>query len=170
MHEIEGSYTQTPKAYIARRESRTEDRTFGVKFTSMHFTGEETTYYFTITQNRYSIRGIPSINGLGTDNRIKGEGGKYTIHIELTPDYVAMPTGAQLKVRYTYLSAPRGEESTVATITDGNQHGYDVELNILANDTPDVIGLSFVVYMKEKDESGYRDISSSSYSYYQNTK
>ena len=170
MHEIEGSYTQTPKAYIARRESRTEDRTFGVKFTSMHFTGEETTYYFTITQNRYSIRGIPSINGLGTDNRIKGEGGKYTIHIELTPDDVAMPTGAQLKVRYTYLSAPRGEESTVATITDGNQHGYDVELNILANDTPDVIGLSFVVYMKEKDESGYRDISSSSYSYYQNTK
>lgn len=169
-HEIEGSYTQTPKAYIARRESRTEDRTFGVKFTSMHFTGEETTYYFTITQSRYSIKGIPSINGLGTDNRIKGEGGKYTIHIELTPDDVAMPTGAQLKVRYTYLSAPRGEESTVATITDGNQHGYDVELNILANDTPDVIGLSFVVYMKEKDESGYRDISSSSYSYYQNTK
>ena len=35
-HEIEGSYTQTPKAYIARKESRNEDRTFGVKFHALH--------------------------------------------------------------------------------------------------------------------------------------
>ena len=165
-HEIEGSYTQTPKAYIARRESRTEDRTFGVKFTSMHFTGEETTYYFTIKQNRYSIRGRLSINNLEDNNRIKKGGGKYTIHIELTPDDVPMPVGAELKVRYTYLGASRGEESTIATTINDSQREYDVELNILPNDTPDVIGLVFYVYMNEKGSLGYREITSDSY--YQN--
>ena len=165
-HEIEGSYTQTPKAYIARRESRNEDRTFGVKFTSMHFTGEENTYYFTIKQNGYSISGKLSINNLEDNNRIKKEGGKYTIHIELTPDDVPMPVGAELKVRYTYLGASRGEESTIATTIDERQREYDVELNILPNDTPDVIGLVFHVYMNEKGSLGYREITSDSY--YQN--
>ena len=165
-HEIEGSYTQTPKAYIARKESRNEDRTFGVKFTSMHFTGEETTYYFTIKQNRYSISGRLSINNLEDNNRIKKGGGKYTIHIELTPDDVPMPVGAELKVRYTYLGASRGEESTIATTINDSQREYDVELNILPNDTPDVIGLVFHVYMNEKGSLGYREITSDSY--YQN--
>ena len=165
-HEIEGSYTQTPKAYIARKESRNEDRTFGVKFTSMHFTGEETTYYFTIKQNRYSISGRLSINNLEDNNRIKKGGGKYTIHIELTPDDVPMPVGAELKVRYTYLGASRGEESTIATTINDSQREYDVELNILPNDTPDVIGLVFYVYMNEKGSLGYREITSDSY--YQN--
>ena len=165
-HEIEGSYTQTPKAYIARRESRNEDRTFGVKFTSMHFTGEENTYYFTIKQNGYSISGKLSINNLEDNNRIKKEGGKYTIHIELTPDDVPMPVGAELKVRYTYLGASRGEESTIATTINDSQREYDVELNILPNDTPDVIGLVFYVYMNEKGSLGYREITSDSY--YQN--
>lgn len=165
-HEIEGSYTQIPKAYIARRESRNEDRTFGVKFTSMHFTGEENTYYFTIKQNGYSISGRLSINNLEDNNRIKEEGGKYTIHIELTPDDVPMPVGAELKVRYTYLGASRGEESTIATTVNESQREYDVELNILPNDTPDVIGLVFHVYMNEKGSLGYREITSDSY--YQN--
>ena len=165
-HEIEGSYTQTPKAYIARGESRNEDRTFGVKFTSMHFTGEENTYYFTIKQNGYSISGKLSINNLEDNNRIKKEGGKYTIHIKLTPDDVPMPVGAELKVRYTYLGASRGEESTIATTIDERQREYDVELNILPNDTPDVIGLVFHVYMNEKGSLGYREITSDSY--YQN--
>ena len=165
-HEIEGSYTQTPKAYIARRESRNEDRTFGVKFTSMHFTGEENTYYFTIKQNGYSISGKLSINNLEDNNRIKKEGGKYTIHIKLTPDDVPMPVGAELKVRYTYLGTSRGEESTIATTINDNQREYDVELNILPNNTPDVIGLVFHVYMNEKGSLGYREITSDSY--YQN--
>ena len=165
-HEIEGSYTQTPKAYIARRASRNESRTFGVKFTSMHFTGEENTYYFTIKQNRYSISGRLSINNLEDNNRIKKGGGKYTIHIELTPDDVPMPVGAELKVRYTYLGASRGEESTIATTINDSQREYDVELNILPNDTPDVIGLVFYVYMNEKGSLGYREITSDSY--YQN--
>ena len=164
-HEIEGSYTQTPKAYIARKESRNEDRTFGVKFTSMHFTGEETTYYFTIKQNRYSISGRLSINNLEDNNRIKKGGGKYTIHIELTPDDVPMPVGAELKVRYTYLGASRGEESTIATTINESQREYEVELNILPNNTPDVIGLVFHVYMNESS-LGYREITSDSY--YQN--
>ena len=167
-HEIEGSYTQTPKAYIARRESRNESRTFGVKFTSMHFTGEENTYYFTIKQNGYSISGKLSINTLEDNNRIKKEGGKYTIHIELTPDDVPMPVGAELKVRYTYLGASRGEESTIATTINESQREYEVELNILPNDTPDVIGLVFHVYMNEKDGLGYREITSDSY--YQNNE
>ena len=164
-HEIEGSYTQTPKAYIARKESRNEDRTFGVKFTSMHFTGEENTYYFTIKQNRYSISGRLSINNLEDNNRIKKGGGKYTIHIELTPDDVPMPVGAELKVRYTYLGASRGEESTIATTINESQREYEVELNILPNNTPDVIGLVFHVYMNESS-LGYREITSDSY--YQN--
>ena len=168
MHEIEGSYTQTPKAYIARRASRNESRTFGVKFTSMHFTGEENTYYFTIKQNGYSISGKLSINNLEDNNRIKKEGGKYTIHIELTPDDVPMPVGAELKVRYTYLGTSRGEESTIATTINAIQREYDVVLNILPNDTPDVIGLVFHVYMNEKDGLGYREITSDSY--YQNNE
>lgn len=165
-HEIEGSYTQIPKAYIARRESRNEDRTFGVKFTSMHFTGEETTYYFTINQNGYSISGRLSINNLEDNNRIKKGGGKYTIHIELTPDDVPMPVGAELKVRYAYLGLPRGEESTIATTINDSQREYDVELDILPNNTPDVIGMVFYVDMDEKDGLGYRQITSDSY--YQN--
>lgn len=132
----------------------------------MHFTGEETTYYFTIKQNRYSIRGRLSINNLEDNNRIKKGGGKYTIHIELTPDDVPMPVGAELKVRYTYLGASRGEESTIATTINDSQREYDVELNILPNDTPDVIGLVFYVYMNEKGSLGYREITSDSY--YQN--
>ena len=67
----------------------------------MHFTGEENTYYFTIKQNGYSISGKLSINNLEDNNRIKKEGGKYTIHIKLTPDDVPMPVGAELKVPYT---------------------------------------------------------------------
>ena len=77
-----------------------------------------------------------------------------------------MPVGAKLKVRYTYLGASRGEESTIATTINENQREYDVVLNILPNDTPDVIGLVFHVYMDEKDSSGYRGITSDSY--YQN--
>ena len=167
-HEIEGSYTQTPKAYIARRESRTEDRTFGVKFTSMHFTGEESTFYFTITQLKYSIQGALVINNLEDNNRIKKEGGKYTIHIDLTPDDVPMPVGAKLKVQYSYLGISRGTESTIATITDANQYGYEVELDIIPNNTPDVIGLKFNIYMAEGASSGYRDITKTTFYYYQN--
>ena len=167
-HEIEGSYTQTPKVYIARRESRTQNRSFGVKFTSMHFTGEENTYYFTITQQAYSIVGTLSINNLEDNNRIKKVGGKYTIHIELSPNDVPMPVGAELKVRYSYLGAPRGTESTIATITDEKQYGYDVVLDILPNHTPDVIGLGFYVDMNEKDGSGYRQITPGDNYYYQN--
>ena len=34
------------------------------------------------------------------------------------------------KVRYIYLGASRGEESTIATTINDNQREYDVELNI----------------------------------------
>lgn len=168
-HKIEGSYSQNPKVYIARKESRTEDRTFGVKFTSMHFTGEESTFYFTIKQLKYSIKGLPTIQNLEANNRIKKEGGKYTIHIDLTPDDVPMPVGAKLRVQYSYLDTPRGEVSTEATITNTNQYGYDVELNILPNDTPDVIGLKFSVYMAEGNTQ-YREITDGIHYYYQNNK
>ncbi len=76
-----------------------------------------------------------------------------------------MPVGAELKVRYTYLGASRGEESTIATTINESQREYEVELNILPNDTPDVIGLVFHVYMNESS-LGYREITSDSY--YQN--
>lgn len=168
-HEIEGSYSQTPKAYIARKVSRKEDRTFGIKFTSMHFTGEETTYYFTIKQIKYDITGIPTIQNLEENNRIKKEGGKYTIHIELAPNDVPMPIGAKLKISYAYLGVARGTESTEATIIAENQYGYDVEIDIIPNDTPDVIGLQFYIHMDEGTGLGYRDISKENY-YYQNNK
>lgn len=79
-----------------------------------------------------------------------------------------MPVGAELKVRYTYLGTSRGEESTIATTINAIQREYDVVLNILPNDTPDVIGLVFHVYMNEKDGLGYREITSDSY--YQNNE
>ena len=167
-HEIEGSYTQTPRAYIARRESSTEDRTFGVKFTSMHFTGEESTFYFTITQLKYRIKGTLVIEGLEADSRIKQEGGEYTIRINLTPDDVPMPIGARLKVQYSYLGIPRGAESTIASITSASQYEYEVKLNIIPNGTPDVIGLNFKIYMAEDDSSGYHDITRYTFNYYQN--
>lgn len=167
-HEIEGSYTQTPRAYIARRESSTEDRTFGVKFTSMHFTGEENTFYFTITQFKYKIQGTLVIDGLEANNRIKKEGGEYTIRINLIPDDVPMPVGGKLKVQYSYLGIPRGTESTIATITDKNQYEYEVKLNIISNGTPDVIGLNFNIYMDEDDSSGYHNITRYTFNYYQN--
>lgn len=167
-HEIEGSYTQTPRAYIARRESSTEDRTFGVKFTYMHFTGEENTFYFTITQFKYKIKGTLVIEGLEADSRIKQEGGEYAIRINLTPDDVPMPIGAKLKVQYSYLGIPRGTESTIASITSASQYEYKVKLNIIPNNTPDVIGLNFNIYMAEDDSSGYHDITRYTFNYYQN--
>lgn len=165
-HEVEGSYSQTPKAYIARRESRTEERTFGIKFTSMHFNGKENIFYFTIKQQKYVIEGTPTIQNLEENNRIKKDGDKYTIHIDLTPNDVPMPIGAKLKIQYTYLGNPRGTESTVATIADARQYGYDVEINIIPNDTPDVIGLQFRVYIDEGTGSGYRDIRKGGTGYY----
>ena len=165
-HVVEGSYSQTPKVYIARKESRTEDRTFGIKFTSMHFTGEENTYYFMIKQNKYTITGYPTILNLDENNRIKKEGGKYTIHIELEPTDVPMPVGAKLRVRYTYLDNYRGESAEI-NITNERQYVYDVDIDMEPNNTPDVIGLRFYVDMKEVDQN-YRDITRSTAYYYQN--
>lgn len=132
----------------------------------MHFNGKENIFYFTIKQQKYVIEGTPTIQNLEENNRIKKDGDKYTIHIDLTPNDVPMPIGAKLKIQYTYLGNPRGTESTVATIADARQYGYDVEINIIPNDTPDVIGLQFRVYIDEGTGSGYRDITKGGTGYY----
>ena len=163
VHLFEGSYSQSPKAYIARRESRTEDRTFGVKFTSMHFNGEEQTFYFTITQKRYSIKGILSIDNIEENGNIKTEGGKYALHINLTPDDVPMPVGAVLKVSYTYLDAVRAT-SQIVPVTATDKYEYETEIDMLPNGTPDVIGLRFSIMMDEG--TGYKEIGYANY--YQN--
>lgn len=162
-HEFIGSYSQTPKAYIKRKESRTEDRSFGVKFTSMHFNGETNTYYFTITQYRYSIRGELAIDNLEANNRLNVNGGNYTMHITLTPNDVPMPVGAKLKIDYSYHGTLRGT-SEIVTTTATDKYEYETKMQIQKNDTPDVIGLRFAIYMDEG--SGYREIGNANY--YQN--
>lgn len=164
-HSVEGSYSQTPKAYIARRVSRTENRSFGVKFTSIHFNGEEETYYFMLTQYKYDIVGKPTIDGINKSDRIPVGEGTYTIHITLSPGDVPMPVGASLQVEYTYLNTVRGT-SNIVTTTAEDKYDYDVTLKITDNGTPDVIGLIFNVYMTEggiKRKIGGTD-------YYQNNK
>jgi hypothetical protein len=55
-------------------------------------------------------------------------------------------------------------------LLNATQYGYDVEINIIPNDTPDVIGLKFNVYMDEGNGSGYRDITQGTIYYYQNNE
>jgi hypothetical protein len=129
----------------------------------MHFNGEEQTFYFTITQKRYSIKGTLSIDNIEENGNIKTEGGKYTLHINLTPDDVLMPMGADLKVSYTYLDAVRAT-SQIVPVTAADKYEYETEIDMLPNGTPDVIGLRFSIMMDEG--TGYKEIGYANY--YQN--
>lgn len=163
-HTIEGSYASTPKLYIKRKESRTEDRTFVMRFTSIHFNGEEHTYLFTIKQSRFHFKGNIVIRGIPDNKWLPGEAAKYTLHLDITPKDVVMPAGEKLTVRYSYLGQ-NIVESTEAFTSTGT-YDYDVELDIPANNTPDEIMIVLQVFMGE----GSRRVEIGKGEYYQRVK
>lgn len=167
-HVVEGGYSAVPHVYVKRRESRTEDRTFKMRFTSIHFDGTETTYDFTVAQRKYDIRGLLNVvDGLDSNKWFPVAANKYTLKITLAPNDVSMPVGAKLKVTYWYHNTLRGT-STETITTAANQYEYEVTMDVQANGTVDVIGLNFKIFMDEKADGNYVNIGNADY--YQNNK
>lgn len=156
LHVMEGAYSAAPKVYVKRKESTT-DRTFGVKFSSIHYNGEELEHLLTVTQQKYTIRAemTPTPSFDNDENRIPLLGGTYNMHILLTPDDITMPAVGSIKIELYYHGILKST-STVAALTGSRE--YDVELVIPKNETPDIIGLDFSCKIKTETDISFREI------------
>lgn len=161
LHMVEGNYTGSPYVYMKRKES-TSDRTFGVKFTSIHFNGEELEHKLKVTQFRYSLKAemTPTPHFDNNENKIPVGGGRYTMHITLSPADISMPAEGSIKIELGYHGTLKATSSE-ATLNGGYE--YDVILEIPKNETPDIIGLDFVCRIKEGAAANFRTIGESRY-------
>lgn len=150
-----GRYNQNIPIYIARKESRV-DRTFSVKVEGTGFDGITFSRVVTITQRRYDIRGF--FDGfspeLSEDVYVPKEGETYTFSLKISPNDISLPVG-KLHVEAYYLKELKATSSSVQT--EPTKYKYEgLEITIPRNETPDIFGYIFYIYLDNEQIGDYR--------------
>lgn len=147
-----GKYSQSIPVYVKRKES-TENRTFHLRVTGMGFDGKTESVIVIVTQNGYhfSAQIKSTMPEISRTTVLPQAGEKVTITIDVTPKDISVPAGT-FRINANYNNKIIATSTTMPSEPD--KYIYEgFEITIPPNDTPDIITLTFDIYLDNRQVS-----------------